>query len=163
MHSEKYIPANGGRVSSCISIEDAKIFARNFSGKESMYNRSGDRNFCVILTDRDVVQNLKNDGWPVKQFRPRDEDETDPDYYLQISVKFGDYPPKIIQRTSRNQVELDEDCVCNLDSADIANIDLIIRPYNWSLTSGKNGIKAYLKTGYFTIEEDEFAEKYYQD
>lgn len=147
-----------GIVNNNISIEDARIGFRNFAGKEGKFNPAGRRNFCVFL-DYEVGKALEKDGWNIRWLEPRDDrDEKQP--YLQVAVRFDNIPPKIVIVSSKGMTILDQDTVALLDWAEIKTVDMTIRPYNWE-ANGKVGVKAYVKTMYVTIEEDEFAAKYY--
>lgn len=143
-----------------IIIENATIRYRNFSGKATEFNREGDRNFCVVIEDSNEADRLRADGWNVKMRAPREEGD-EPMYYIQVAVRFDPFPPTIWMITKRNKTKLDETSVGALDFAEIRNVDVIIKPSSWTSRDGKkSGIKAYLKTMYVTIEEDQFAEKY---
>ena len=145
------------KVTNNITIENARIGFRNFSGKEGKYNPAGKRNFCVFL-ESDLAKTLEEDGWNVRYLNPRDDDE-EPQAYLQASVAFGNVPPKIILISRNGKTKIDESEVNILDWAEFSNVDLILRPYNWEV-NGKSGVKAYLKAMYVTLEEDEFEAKY---
>jgi hypothetical protein len=146
-------------------IENAQILFRNFAGVEKkdiktgkIVNREGDRNFCVQISEEDYNQLLAND-WNVKHTKPNEEYE-DILYYLPVTVRFDKYPPVIDMFTSKKRTRLTEDTVASLDpSTIIKNADIIINPSPWEV-NGKSGIKAYLKKGYFVIEEDAWEEKY---
>lgn len=139
-------------------FENCRIIFRNFEGKQSQYNRAGDRNFCVVIEDNEVAKKLADDGWNIKHLAPLDEggEET---AYLPVAVSFTNQPPTVVLLSSRGRTHLDESTIDILDYAEIENIDLIVNPYNWEV-NGKSGVKAYVKSMYVTIHEDPLAKKY---
>ena len=144
-----------------INIENARLAFRNFSGKEGTFNPAGRRNFCVFL-DSKVAEDLTKMGWNIRWLKPRNpEDETQA--YLQVAVSYKAIPPKIVLITKRNKTTMAESSIHILDWAEMENVDLVVRQYNWKFPSKegeKTGVKAYLKTMYVTLVEDEFESKY---
>lgn len=150
-----------------IRIEGANILPRpfrNFSGEAGKYNREGDRSFVTTIDDPEMALQLKADGWNIREYVRKNDDEEETIYQLQVAVRFNDYPPKVISICDGVQTRLDETMVGELDTAIIENADLDIRPYHWQLADGREGIKAYLQVGYFTIQnQDPFAAKYAEE
>lgn len=145
-----------------LSLENVRIGFRNFEGREGKYNKQGERAFAVFL-DRQLAEELSAEGWNVK-FPGESEDRIDPDEdtrdpYLQVSVGFDYYPANVFLISNGHPTKLSESEVLMLDWAEIENVDLVIRPYEWSVNKN-SGIKAYLKSGYFSIITDKFAAKY---
>lgn len=150
------------RVNRNISIENAHILPgawRNFSGKPTKFDaQGGKRTFCIEL-DQDLADQLSAEGWAVKVRPPRDEDG-DPLYFLQVSVRFEPIPANVWLVSRHGKQLLDDQTIGMLDWAEIENVDIVIRPYNWENARGEHGVKAYVKTMYVTLSEDEFADKY---
>ena len=141
-----------------VTIEDARIIFRNFAGKEGQFNREGDRNFAVLL-EPELSEAMGQDGWNIKILKAREEDD-EPQPYIQVSVSFGKgRPPRVVMISSRGRTNLSHDEVEILDWADIKKVDLILNPYEWAV-SGNTGVKAYLKSLFVTINEDELDLKY---
>lgn len=144
-----------------ISLENVRIGFRNFEGREGQYNKKGERSFAVFL-DRQTAEELAAEGWNVKfpkENNSPDPDDTGRDAYLQVSVTFDFYPPNIFVISNGNPNRIGEEEVAMLDWAELNNVDLVIRPYEW-VVNRNSGVKAYLKSGYFEIETDRFASKY---
>lgn len=134
-------------------FENVRIFNRNFSGKESKYNKAGNRNFCLELSDEEAF-NLKEEGWNIKEYENRDGDKK---YYVSINVSYGkSINPNVYLITNGEKILLDETTVGQIDNIDISRVDLVVRPYEWD--TGK--IKGYVKNMYVTAEEDRFASYY---
>lgn len=146
------------RVNDNLIMENVRIIFRNFSGKETTYNREGNRNFCVVIDDPDTANQMRDDGWNIKALVAREEGEP-PIHYMQIAVSYKNIAPMVYLVTKRNKTLLTEETIGALDYAEIKKVDIIVRPYNWEV-NGKTGVKGYVKTMYVTIEEDAFAEKY---
>ena len=141
-----------------LQIDDARIVYRNFSGKASMYNREGDRNFSVVIPNRDIADELIDAGWNVKVKPPR-EDGDEPFIHLPVKIKFNGRGPIVYIRSGKAMVKLNEDTIDQLDNISILSVDLDIRPYDWDI-NGKRGRTAYLQSICVTQEVDRFVEKY---
>lgn len=143
-----------------VMLENCRLLFLNFKGEAKKFNQAGKRNFSIVL-DEGTAQRLIEDGWNVKKSRDRvvDDEEIPGDYYIHVEVSFNFKAPNITMITSNNRLRLGEDMVSLLDDAEIITVDVILRPYFWDV-NGNKGVKAYLKTMFVTIREDELEAKY---
>ena len=144
-----------------LQIDDARIIYRNFAGAGSKYNREGDRNFAVIIPEKEMADALIAEGWNVKIKPPRDEDD-DPFMFLPIKVKFNDRGPNAYLQTGNKMNRLDEESIACLDDVDIISVDMDVRPYDWEV-NGKAGRTAYLQSIKVIQEIDRFAARYAEE
>lgn len=138
-----------------LMIDDARIVYRNFSGTGSRYNREGDRNFAVVIPDKEIADALIENGWNVKIKPPREEGDS-PFMYMPVKVKFNDRGPNVYLVTGKRMNRLDEESVSCLDDVDIQSVDMDIRPYDWEV-NGRSGRSAYLQSIKVTQRIDRFA------
>lgn len=160
--------ATGGRPQlSDITLMNARIFFRNFAGRESQFNAAGKRNFGVAIHPEDA-EILRQQGWNVKQLRAREEGDV-PQDWLPVEVSYRNKPPRVVMVTEKynrasGQIEpvrttIPEEQVEMVDYAETTNIDIKINPYPYDF-NGNKGVKAYLKAMYITIRMDELEQKY---
>lgn len=139
-------------------LKDVPIRFRNFAGNAGQYNAQGQRNFCALL-DPDTANAMRQDGWNIKQLKPREEGDL-PQDYIKVKVNFsGPKPPKVYVVNSRGRSQFSEDMLPMLDWADFAKVDVILNPYKYSV-NGNEGVTAYLQTIFCFIREDELELEY---
>jgi hypothetical protein len=139
-------------------IEGADILFRNFAGKADKYNDEGDRNFSVIIEDEVDAKRMEADGWNIKWLKDRETNEPEK-AYLQIKVSYKGRPPTVVLISRRGRTTLTEDLLETLDWVQIKEVDLIFRPYSWTVRDA-SGIKAYLYSIYVVMDEDELMVKW---
>lgn len=141
-----------------INIEGANIIWKNFSGERDRFN-PGKRGFSVVIDDAVMADELKQEGWNVKE-RPLQEgaDASEQEWTLPVKLNMNRYT-QVWLIVGNHKTLLNEDTVAQLDVVDIVDCDLSIRPYEWEM-SGRTGITAYVDSMYVTIRENKFAEKY---
>lgn len=140
-----------------LRIENTNLIFRNFSGKASEFNKEGSRNTGIIIPP-EMVNQLVEEGWSVKELPPRDPQDQ-PLYYMNAKVRFDNFPPNIYLCTSMKPTKLDEETVDQIDYSEIAFVDVVLSPYDYTVR-GQSGRAAYIKTLYVNVIEDAFAEKY---
>ena len=148
-----------------VEIEDARIIWPNFAGEERQFNRKGNREFTLVIPNREIADSLINDknefgvGWNVKINNPKDPDD-DPFIKLGVKVKYTDKGgPDVFLITNGKMTELDEESIACLDHVEMEHVDLTIRPYDDEM-NGKPFRSAYLKSLYVTQHVDRFAARY---
>lgn len=148
-----------------ISIENTRpIFITNFSGDPER-DRFGSeaRQLNLVIPDEEQARDLVDEGFNVKQTKPREDDgdEFEPTYYINVKLNYNsDYPPRVyLVSGDAEPVLLDEESVDMLDRCYILNINVVLNPYYNQRTDRKS---LYVRTMYVEqdIEEDPFATRY---
>lgn len=145
-----------------ITIRNAQIIFKNFSGRPDKYHPKGgdNRSFCVLIPDPEMAQDMANDGWNIRMLKPREE-EDGPVPYIQVKVAYGDYPPNIYMISGHRKTLLTEDTVGELDHCRFVKADVRISPYTYiDRESGEEKLSAYCRDLYATVEIDDLAEEY---
>jgi len=146
-------------VNGDLSVENAVIIWTNFAGKPTKFNpQGGKRTFALVLTE-EVAERLRNEGWNIKMREGREEGE-DPLYFTEIVVNMeSTYPPKVVLYTEfrgkKSANKLTERTVGQLDTIDIANVDLVVHPYEHGFSSVAT-VKGYARALYVTQGQDSY-------
>lgn len=148
-----------------VSVENTKfIFRTNFSGDPDRDSfGSTARKANIIIPDEQQALDLREEGFNIKQTKPREGEEEDyiPKYFTSVSLNYdSEWPPKVYLVTGSNMpVLLDEESIGILDKIYVTNVDVVLNPYHNQRT-GRNSL--YVKTMYVEqdVEDDPFASKY---
>lgn len=155
-----------------ITLRHAEIARKNFRGAERrdkaghVVNSEGNRNFLLIIPD-DMVTELIDDGYTVKDFRP--DENGNADSYIQVKVGFQYKPPTVWLVTAKSdgtkkRTRLTEGTINQIDElapSDIKDIKIVVRPVPGEDRNGNPKITPWLETMYVEIDDmDPFADDY---
>lgn len=140
-----------------IEFENADIIFRNFEGREDKFNRDGNRNFSVILTEDQAIE-LADMECNVKRTKPRDGEEEGKPY---VKILLGMFDPEIYVISRGRKKLLAPSQYAKLDRLDFETADLAVSKSNkkWE-SNGKTGYSLYLESLYVTVRESRLASKY---
>lgn len=146
-----------------LEIQNANIFALNFTGKERknngrVVNSAGTRTFCVEI-DSKIAQDLKDDGWNITM-RVNQEDGS-MFCYLPVELRYRPVHPDVFTITNGKKHQLEEDQVHQLDNRKLMDVNLVIHPHWWyDDATDEWRVKAFLAEGWFYIRQSRFAEQW---
>jgi len=149
------------RVDDPVTLEDIRLIWKNFAGEKRLFNEQGKRNFSIPL-DEEIALQLREIGWNIKDNAHKVDKGQPLDYHIPVTVKMdARIPPRVflIVRSKNIRIPLDEDTIGLLDTAELDTVDVVLRPFNWDV-QGKQGVAAYLKLLYATLQEDPLDLKY---
>lgn len=152
MKEVKYTFLEGNRLS-IENLRNRDIIYRNFSGRQTQYNRNGNQKFSIVI-DPAMGAKLAKEGWNVKS-RPSKNDEEEEFCTLEVRVRFdlSFARPKIKQFTRNGSVVINEHNIANFDDAEFKQADIVLRQYAWTNPAGETGVSAQLAEMYVRLEE----------
>lgn len=151
------------RTNNSVTMEDVELLPgkfRNFSGRPQAWTAKGGlgtRQASIYLAPEQADE-FERLGWPVKYLKALEEGDVEAPY-LTVTLRYDNFPPKVVMISTRGQTILDEDTVGMLDWAEIERVDVTLNPSFWEVNE-KSGVKIYVKNMYVTIYEDDLTQKY---
>jgi hypothetical protein len=137
-----------------LKLTNAQFMYRpNFSARADKYNPNGGKRYFNVKIPEDMVDQLIEEGWNVKATNPQDDQAVE--HYLKVNVNFNGFrPPKVWVKSGANgePVLLDEDTIGQMDTFEIADMELNITPW---ITDKYDVMPCYLKSAFVTIVDDE--------
>lgn len=142
-------------MNNTLTLKHIPIMFKNFRGAADEFNAEGNRNFAAVIEDPTMAEALREEGWNIKEFTPKDSEDII--YYLPVKVSYKVMAPEIVAFAGKVKTVYTEDIVGLLDGASIKEASLTVTAYHWNMGK-KSGVSAYLKKMLLVLEVDELDE-----
>lgn len=137
-------------------FDNVQLIFRNFEGRGDKFNKEGNANFSIILTEDQAVE-LADKMINVKRTKPKDGSEGVP--YVKISL--GQYDPEIYFLKDDKKKILPKAHYAKLDRTEIEFASLEASKSNkmWE-SNGKQGYSLYLESLVVKFRESRLLSRY---